>query len=77
MGHTQQGLRAYSPPPQTSQQQFFVRSAFLRRKKLICHLLSYGAPVPFADRTIYLSSAGVRTSNRTSPVPSTTHSSSF
>ncbi|GFV18302.1 hypothetical protein TNCV_4469541 [Trichonephila clavipes] len=54
------GLRAYSPPPQNVWQQFFGRSAFLRQQETDCHPLSCGAPVPFfADRTIYLSSAGV------------------
>ncbi|GFW43288.1 hypothetical protein TNCV_2923361 [Trichonephila clavipes] len=51
MGHTQQiSVRIASGNS-------FSRSAFLRQ--LICHLLSCGAPVPFADRTIYLASAGV------------------
>ncbi|GFY10356.1 hypothetical protein TNCV_2630331 [Trichonephila clavipes] len=56
------GLRAYSPPiPSNVWKQFFGRSGSVSSgsKKLICHLLSCGAPVPFADRTIYLSSAGV------------------
>ncbi|GFW44952.1 hypothetical protein TNCV_4512661 [Trichonephila clavipes] len=53
-------------------QQFFGRSAFLRQQKLICHLLSCGAPVLLLiERYIcFLQASYFYT---TSPVPSTTH----
>ncbi|GFU23271.1 hypothetical protein TNCV_2559661 [Trichonephila clavipes] len=59
MGHTQQVCVRIVLLPSNFWQQFFGRSAFLRQQETDLPLLSCGAPVPFADRTIYLSSAGV------------------
>ncbi|GFV55395.1 hypothetical protein TNCV_146681 [Trichonephila clavipes] len=68
MGHTQQVcVRIVLSSPQTSGNSFFGRSAFLRQQETdlppaeLC-----GAPVPFADRTIYVFCRR-RTSNTTSP----------
>ncbi|GFV31805.1 hypothetical protein TNCV_4041381 [Trichonephila clavipes] len=52
------------------------QSAFLRQQETDLPPLSCGVPVPFADRAINLSSAGVVLLTRP-PRASTTHSSSF
>ncbi|GFW62140.1 hypothetical protein TNCV_1685711 [Trichonephila clavipes] len=59
MGHTQQVCVRIVLLPSNVWQQFFGRSAFLRQQETDLPLLSCGASVPFSDRTIYLSSAGV------------------
>ncbi|GFV77549.1 hypothetical protein TNCV_1070781 [Trichonephila clavipes] len=57
MGHTQQVCVRIVLLPLKRLATVFGGSAFLRQQET--DLLSCGAPVPFADRTIYLSSAGV------------------
>ncbi|GFV10308.1 hypothetical protein TNCV_580241 [Trichonephila clavipes] len=62
MGHAPQVcVRIVLPPPPNVLATVFERSAFPEAaRNLIYHLLSCGAPVPFADRADYiLSSAGV------------------
>ncbi|GFW26295.1 hypothetical protein TNCV_4423421 [Trichonephila clavipes] len=77
MGHTQQVSVRIVLLPSNVWQQFFGRSAFQRQQETdlppaklwcACSFLLIGRYTVFCRR---------RTSNMTSPVPSTTHSSSF
>ncbi|GFT69133.1 hypothetical protein TNCV_2565931 [Trichonephila clavipes] len=65
MGHTT-GLRAYSPPPLKRLATVFREICFPEAavKKLICHLLSCGAPVPFLLIGRYIVFCRRRTSTR-------------